>query len=150
MDGGIVAVGTTYSRNLLQTEEYHSGFSYVVKCNIDYDLTKEETDENGMLELDQQGKNGIITPTPNEGYEVDKIIIKDKEGNILDVEVTKLEDGTYSFELYTDVSVEVLFKEKIENPKTGVFDYIMISPLIGIFILALFILYKNNSKGYQL
>ena len=37
--------------------------------------------------------------------------------NILDVEVMKLESETYSFELYTDVIVEVLFKEKIENPK---------------------------------
>ena len=55
-----------------------------------------------------------------------KIIIKDIDGNILDIETTKREDGTYSFELYTDVSTEVIYKEKIENPKTGILDVITI------------------------
>ena len=46
---------------------------------------------------------------PNEGYKVGTIIIKDKNGKVLDLEITKQEDGTYSFELYTDVTVEVNF-----------------------------------------
>ena len=41
----------------------------------------------------------------------DCIVVKyDKEGNVLDLKVTALEDWIYSFELYTDLSVEVIYK----------------------------------------
>ena len=121
----------------------------LVKYSIEYDLGNVET-ENGSAELKQEGKYGIITPTPNEGYEVDKIIIKDIDGNILDIETTKREDGTYSFELYTDVSIEVIYKEKIENPKTGILDVMtiliigFIMSVTGIFIV------KNYNERYEI
>ena len=123
-DGNFILFGHSESTDIEGLPNKGSTF-ILVKYSVEYDLGNVET-ENGSAELKQDGKYGIITPTPNEGYEVDKIIIKDKDGNVLDVEVNKQEDGTYSFELYTDVSVEVLFKEKIENPKTGILDVITI------------------------
>ena len=124
-DGSIILFGCSESTNIEGLPNKGLQDIILVKYSIEYDLGNVET-ENGSAELKQEGKYGIITPTPNEGYEVDKIIVKDKDGNVLDVEVNKQEDGTYSFELYTDVSVEVLFKEKIENPKTGILDVITI------------------------
>ena len=121
---------------------------FLLKYSIEYDLENITTD-NGTSTAVQQGSKGIITPTPNEGYEVDTIMIKNKNGEVLDLEVTKLEDGTYSFELYTDVSIEVTFKEKIDNPKTGIID-IFTTLLVGLIIsLSGFILVKNYNERLE-
>jgi hypothetical protein len=129
---------------------YKEGTSAViVKYSFKYDLENTFT-ENGTSTIEQQGKYGIITPTPNEGYEVDKIIIKDKDDNILDVEVNKHEDGTYSFELYTDVSIEVLFKKELVNPKTGVSNIVGIMfTMILLFTSGLFVI-KNYNQRYEI
>ena len=145
-DGGIILVGSSSSTNIEGLPNKGSYDIILVKYSIEYDLGNVET-ENGSAELKQEGKYGIITPTPNEGYEVDKIIIKDIDGNILDIETTKREDGTYSFELYTDVSIEVIYKEKIENPKTGIIDIITIL-IVGfmISISGLFLVKRYNER----
>ena len=121
----------------------------IIKYSIKYDLKNSITD-NGTSMIEQQGKYGIIRPTPNEKYEVDNIIVKDKDGNILDLEITKLEDGTYSFPLYTDVSVEVIFKEKIENPKTGILDMITILFIGAVVSICGFILVKRYNERYEI
>ena len=119
---------------------YGSNDVFILKYSYEYNL-ENITTENGTSVVEQQGSKGIISPSPNEEYEVDKIIIKDKDGNVLDVKINKQEDGTYSFDLYTDVSVEVIYKEKIENPKTGIFDVItiifvgLVMSLVGFFIV---------------
>ena len=122
---------------------------FILKYSYEYDL-ENVTTENGMATAVQQGPKGIITPTPNEGYEVDTIIIKDKNGEVLDLEVTKLEDGTYSFDLFTDVSVEVTFKEKIENPKTGILDIIAILFIGAVISICGFILVKRYNERYEI
>ena len=139
-DGNFILFGSSSSTDIEGLPNKGSQDIILVKYSVEYDLGNVET-ENGSAELKQEGKYGIITPTPNEGYEVDKIIIKDIDGNILDIETTKREDGTYSFELYTDVSIEVIYKEKIENPKTGILDVItiifvgLVMSLVGFFIV---------------
>lgn len=45
--------------------------------------------------LPRSGQNVVITVTPEDGYETDEVIVKDKNGNT--VPVTKNSDGTYSF-----------------------------------------------------
>ena len=45
---------------------------------------------------------------------------------------TKQEDGTYSFPLNDDVNIEVLFKEILENPKTGMQNYGLIAVIVMI------------------
>ena len=43
----------------------------------------------------ERGEEVTITPNPDEGYEVDEIIVTDRNGN--EVEITDNNDGTYSF-----------------------------------------------------
>ncbi len=148
-EGSIILLGHSYSTDIEGMTNKGSHDIILVKYSIEYDLGNVET-ENGSAELKQEGKYGIITPTPNEGYEVDKIIVKDKSGNVLDVEVTKQEDGTYSFELYTDVSVEVLFKEKLLNPKTGIVSYIGEILAILFISISTFCVLVFNKKSYRL
>ena len=145
-DGGFIAYGYSDSTDIEGLPNKGSDDIILVKYSIEYDLGNVET-ENGSAELKQEGKYGIITQTPNEGYEVDKIIVKDKDGNVLDVEVTNQEDGTYSFDLYTDVTVEVIYKEAIENPKTGILDVITII-FVGLFISlsGFFIVKRYNER----
>ena len=148
-DGGFIAYGVSYSTDIEELPNKGNRDAIIVKYSIEYDLENTIT-ENGTSKIEQQGSKGIITPTPNEGYEVDTIIIKDKNGQVLELEVTKLEDGTYSFELYTDVSIEVTFKEKVENPKTGIID-IFTTLLVGLIIsLSGFILVKNYNERYEI
>ena len=145
-DGNFILFGNSSSTDIEGLPNKGLQDIILVKYSIEYDLGNVET-ENGSAELKQEGKYGIITPTPNEGYEVDKIIIKDKNGNVLDVEAIKQENGTYSFELYTDVSIEVIYKEKIENPKTGIID-IMAILIVGFMISigGFFIVKRYNER----
>ena len=131
--------------------EYNDWTEYCMPIKYYFNFTIEnKTTKNGTSPVEQQGSQAIITPTPVQGYEVDQIIIKDKNGEVLDLEVTKLEDGTYSFALFTDVSVEVTFKAKIENPKTGILDVMtiliigFIMSITGIFVV------KNYNERYEI
>ena len=145
-DGKIIASGYSHSTDIDGLTNKGEKDAIIVKYSIEYNL-ENITTENGTSAVEQKGKYRIVTPTPNEGYEVDKIIVKDKDGNVLDVETTKQEDGTYSFDLYTDVSVEVLFKEKIENPKTGIMDFITIIFIgFAISISGFFIVKRYNER----
>lgn len=142
----IVVVGNSMSSDIDGIRNYGKEDALIVKYSIKYDI-KNLTKSYGTATAIQQGSKGIITPTPDKGYEVDQIIIKDSEGNILDIETTKLEDGTYSFPLYTDVIVEVTFKEKVENPKTGLLNYGAILSLFMLLpILALVYICRYNQK----
>ena len=148
-DGGFVGIGYSESTNIEGLINKGSSDAIIVKCSFEYDYEVLEV-ENGTSVIEQQGPKGIITTNPNTGYEVDKILIKDKEGNILDVEITKLENETYSFDLYTDVSVKVIYKEKIENPKTGIIDFVSIL-FTGIIIsLGGFVLVKRSNERYEI
>ena len=108
------------------------------------------TTPNGESIITYKGNDGLITPKPAEGYEVDQIIIKDTNGNVLKSNVKQEKNGTYSFEIYTDVSVEVTFKEKIDNPKTGILD-VMTILIIG-FLMSItgFFIVKNYSERLEI
>ena len=134
------------------TFELYSDVSVEVIFIKDF-VVEEKKTINGEVEIvKRNARMGVIIPKPINNYEVDMVIIKDKLGNILDVEVTKLEDGTYSFPINEDVSIEVLFKEKniIENPKTGVIDFITII-IVGFVVSFIgFTLVKKNCYRYEL
>ena len=153
-NNGIIIIGETTSTDIGDATDSNNRKIFMLNYSIDYDIenvtntTNENT--NGTSTIEQQGRYGIVKPIPNEGYEVDKIIVKDKSGNVLDVEVTKQEDGTYSFELYTDVSVEVLFKEKLVNPKTGVSSFIGVMFTLMLIGISSFFMIKNCNNSYEL
>lgn len=108
----------------------------------EYTITKLKT-KNGEFSTSKDLDKGGITIKPNDGYELGKIIVKDSKGK--EVKVTKNEDGTYSFELNDDVTVEVIYNEIPKNPKTGVEDYLI---LLGIILLicggAYYLVNKKN------
>ena len=73
---------------------------------------------NGKVTVDPKsaaaGKTVTITVTPDEGYEVDAVTVRDADGK--DVPVTKNADGTYSYtQPKGKVTVTATFKEKEEN-----------------------------------
>lgn len=85
---------------------------------------------NGTNTLKRQGDITEIIPKPNEGYEVDQIIIKDVDGNIIDYYV---QNNKYYFKTNKDVNVLVTYKEKektlledIINPETGAFISVIV------------------------
>ena len=62
----------------------------------------------------EKGDTVIITPDPDAGYEVDEIVVTDKNGN--PVEVIDNGDGTYSFKQPSGkVNIEVTFKKIVET-----------------------------------
>ena len=148
-NGTLISLCISNMAGIEDTEENSGKYGIIIKYSQEYELEKNSI-ENGDIVVEQQNNIGIVSPIPNKGYEVDKVIVKDTKGNILDVEVTKLDDGTYSFPLYTDVSVEVLFKEEVVNPKTGVID--IISTLLVGFVISFigFILVKRNCYRYEI
>ena len=81
------------------------------------------------------GDEVTVTVTPDIGKEVDQIIVKDENGN--EIEVTKNEDGTYTYEQPEgDVTVEVIFKDReydveIIEPKGGLVAVDVESPKMG-------------------
>ena len=69
--------------------------------------------ENGSVSVGprnpERGEEVTITPRPDQGYEVDEIIVTDCNGN--EVEITDNGDGSYSFEQPRGrVTVEITFK----------------------------------------
>ena len=76
---------------------------------------------NGKISVSKnnpaKGDTVDITVVPDEGYEVDKIIVTDSKGN--EIEVTKNDDGTYSF-IQPDgkVTVKAEYK-KADGTDTG-------------------------------
>ncbi|MBQ3616163.1 MAG: putative Ig domain-containing protein, partial [Anaerotignum sp.] len=80
-----------------------------------YDVKYEVEDtENGSVEISRsraaKGKTVTITVTPDEGYQLDELVILDKNGN--EVEYKDNGDGTYSFVMPRgEVEIRVSFAE---------------------------------------
>ena len=69
----------------------------------------------------EAGDTVTVNPEPDEGYEVDEIIVTDKDGN--PVEVTRNPDGSYSFtQPEGAVTIEVTFRPASGLPLTDVAD----------------------------
>ncbi|MFQ9909835.1 MAG: S-layer homology domain-containing protein [Acutalibacter sp.] len=70
----------------------------VIPSDPTYPPTMDEP-ENGTVTTSpsrpEEGDTVTITPKPDEGFEVDEILVKDEDGN--PVEVTQNPDGTYTF-----------------------------------------------------
>ena len=116
----------------------------------DFKIDKKEVNNGNVDVVKLTGSVGVIIPVPDKGYEVDKIIVKDKDGNVLDLVVTKQQDGTYTFELSDDVSIEVLFKKELVNPKTGVSNIVGIMFTMILMFTSAFFVIKNYNQRYEI
>ena len=67
--------------------------------NVKVNVYNSGTSKNGKVSVSNSnpktGDTVTVTVTPNEGYELDKLIVTDSKGN--EIEVTKNDDGTFSF-----------------------------------------------------
>ena len=88
-----------------------------------YTVSVEDTD-NGTVKVSptraSKGSTVTITVTPDEGYELDKLIVTDKNGD--KVKLTDKGDGKYTFKMPSSkVTVEATFAEIGTEPETPVF-----------------------------
>ena len=150
LDGGYVATGYLLSTDIAGLAHKGNQDILIVKYMFEYDIDNKIT-QNGTSTVEQQGSKGIINATPNQGYKIDKILVYDTKGN--EVAVTKEENGTYSFELYDDVTVEVTYLKnaeniEIENPQTD--DNIMPKVICALLLmLSSCVFYKFSGKKYS-
>ena len=112
--GEKIAVGTTIPKL-----SGGGGGSYTPPSTPTYPPTVEKPGEGGGTPAvspsnPKPGDPVIVTPKPDEGYEVDKITVTDKNGK--PVEVTVKPDGTYTFKQPSGkVKIEVSYKA-VEKP----------------------------------
>lgn len=135
----LVAVGYVHSKAIEGVYNNGAADGMVVNLKVHYVITELPTG-NGSFDAAEENEMGKIEVNPNEGYKLDKIVVKDTMDRNVDFSEV---DGKYYFELYDDVTVEVLFrKDIVENPNTGdsIFPYVF--ALIGlIFMIILAIKY---------
>ena len=77
-----------------------------------YDIDKPSKVENGSIKVSdsraEKGDTVTITVTPDEGYELDELVVYDKDGDKIDLKDKG--DGKYTFEMPKgDVEIEVSF-----------------------------------------
>lgn len=84
----------------------------------EHDVTIKDTDSGDVTISDptpETGDDVTITPKPDDGKKVDKVIVKDENGN--EIPVTDNGDGTYTYEQPDgDVTIEVVFKDETTAP----------------------------------
>ena len=88
-----------------------------------YTVSVEDVD-NGSIKVSptraSKGSTVTITVTPDEGYELDKLIVTDKNGD--KVKLTDKGDGKYTFKMpASKITVEATFAEIETEPETPVF-----------------------------
>ena len=88
-----------------------------------YTVSVEDAD-NGTVKVSltraSKGSTVTITVTPDEGYELDKLIVTDKNGD--KVKLTDKGDGKYTFKMpASKITVEATFAEISTEPETPVF-----------------------------
>ena len=134
VDGETIVFSVTTSGNVVEVDSTITNGSIAFTANGShyYVLAKKiETDptpgkdvtikdtEGGDVEVSDEnpeaGDTVTITPVPDDGKEVDKVVVKDEDGN--EIPVTDNGDGTYSYvQPDGDVTIEVTFKDEEPIP----------------------------------
>ncbi len=140
LDNNYLLYGYSDSNDIIGYTNKGKSDGLLIKSNYRYDIIKEKF-FFGTFDIVQVNNRGKIELFPDMGYELDKIIIKDTKGNIVDY---TFKDGYYYFDLYDDVFVNVMYKE-IVNPNTGFVNYLVfIVFMIVIMSLAIIITKKKK------
>ena len=131
-----LTAGTTYTFEAYYPETANSKTSSASKAvefstlrhssssssNPTYSVTTPSKSENGKVSLDKstakKGDTVTVTVTPDAGYQLDKLTVTDKNGNVL--KLTDKGDGKYSFTMPDGkVEVKAVFAKEV---KTSPFD----------------------------
>ena len=107
---------------------------YEYECNVD--VIESDFGTISVSENNKAYDKVKIDVKPNSGFELEKIIITDKENNIVEVKNNEFTMPT------TDVSIEALYTAKVDNPDTV--DYIFV--IVCISALAMILLTKTHKK----
>lgn len=111
-----VVVGYVHSSKVEGITHKGGADGIVVNGKLHYVITELPT-SNGTFDATEENEMGKIEVSPDEDYRLDKIVVKDTTGRTVPFNEG---NGKYYFELYDDVSVEVLFGlSEVENPNTG-------------------------------
>lgn len=121
-NGTVTAIAAGTATITVSTEDGEKTASCEVTVTDPKNQTYEPvitTPSNGTVKVDptapKAGDTVTITPTPNQGYEVDEVIVTDKEGQ--EVKVTKNENGSWTFiQPEGEVTIEVTFTESKDEP----------------------------------
>lgn len=114
-------VSSFENKNLNYPDElkksYHLVNAYIEKLSFDYKINK-ETKGEGTIEVNldnaKAGDEITIEAKAAPGYRVDKIIVTDKDGKVIEV------SGNKFVMPESDVTVKVIFTDSpLVNPKTG-------------------------------
>ncbi len=100
------------------TPSYDGGGSSSSSTANDVDV---ENSKNGSVSVDKEdakkGDKVTITAKPDEGYVVDEVIVKDKDGE--EITVKEADDNEYTFTMPEgDVTISVTFKEEKAEEET--------------------------------
>ena len=90
--------------------------------NPTYSVTTPSKSENGKVSLDKstakKGDTVTVTVTPDAGYQLDKLTVTDKNGNVL--KLTDKGDGKYSFTMPDGkVEIKAVFAKEVETSPFG-------------------------------
>ena len=131
-----LTAGTTYTFEAYYPETANSKASSASKAvefstlrhssssssNPTYSVTTPSKSENGKVSLDKstakKGNTVTVTVTPDAGYQLDKLTVTDKNGNVL--KLTDKGNGQYSFTMPDGkVEVKAVFAKKVETSPFG-------------------------------
>lgn len=129
-DGTTVSTEATYTFTVGADRTLTAVFSQISSGggggSPSYQITTSTTANGTMTVTPTSAKSGAevtITATPNDGYQVDSVTVKDSSG--MSIAVTDNGDGTYTFIMPSSkVTVEVTFADIHSwcNPFTDVFE----------------------------
>ena len=90
--------------------------------NPTYSVTTPSKSENGGVAVSsknaRKGDTVTVTVTPDAGYQLDKLTVTDKDGNVL--KLTDKGDGKYSFTMPDGkVEIKAVFAKKVETSSFG-------------------------------
>ena len=116
-DATYAAFSQTINGGLVITK-VSSGSSSSGSSNPTYSVTTPSKSENGKVSLDKstakKGDTVTVTVTPDAGYQLDKLTVTDKNGNVL--KLTDKGDGKYSFTMPDGkVEIKAVFAKKVET-----------------------------------
>lgn len=116
----------------------------LIDTTYEYDFKIDKTD-NGKVQVNQKGELGKITVEPNEGYELNDLVIEDENGQKF---LYYMDNEEMYIKLFDNATIKASFKQSPTNPNTSINSYI-ITFLITCIIICVITLIVKHKKVQQ-